>query len=107
MVPETTIRVPQHTAEHVNQRIRAQTETNIASYAAAGPEAIDQRLKELDREWDIERTLEANASTLALIGVVLAATVSPWWLLLPGAVTAFLLSMPSRAGAHLCRTEES
>ena len=48
MVPETTIRVPQHTAEHVNQRIRAQTETNIASYAAAGPEAIDQRLKELD-----------------------------------------------------------
>lgn len=91
MVPETSTRVPQHTAEHVNQRIREQTEANIARYAAAGPEAIDQRLKELDREWDMERTLEANASTLALIGVVLAATVSPWWLLLPGVVAAFLL----------------
>jgi hypothetical protein len=91
MVPETTTRVPQHTAEHINQCIREQTEVNIARYAAAGPQAIDQRLKALDREWDMERTLEANASTLALIGVLLAATVSPWWLLLPGAVTAFLL----------------
>lgn len=91
MVPETTTRVPQHTAGHINQRIREQTEANIARYVPAAPEAIDQRLKELDREWDMERTLEANASTLALIGVVLAATVNPWWLLLPGVVTAFLL----------------
>ena len=90
MVPATTTRVPQHTAEHINQRIREQTEANIARYAAAGPE-IDRRLKELDREWDVERTLEANASTLALIGVVLGATVSSWWLLLPGVVAALLL----------------
>ena len=68
MVPETTIRVPQHTAEHINQRIRAQTEANIAGYAAAGPEAIDQRLKELDREWDIERTLEATPRRLRSSG---------------------------------------
>lgn len=39
----------------------------------------------------MERTLEANASTLALIGVVLGVTVSSWWLLLPGVVAAFLL----------------
>ena len=59
MIPSTVERVPQHTAEHVNQEIRRRTEENVARYAAAGPEAIDRRLAELDREWDIERTLEA------------------------------------------------
>jgi hypothetical protein len=53
--------VPEHTAGHFNECIRRRTEANVAHYAAAGPEAIDRRLGELDREWDIERTLEANA----------------------------------------------
>ena len=69
MIPSTTKRVPAHTAGHVNEEIRRQTEENIARYAAAGPEAIDRRLEELDREWDIERTLEANAATVALVGL--------------------------------------
>lgn len=34
MVPATTTRVPQHTAEHINQRIREHIEANIARYAA-------------------------------------------------------------------------
>lgn len=49
------------------------------------------RLRELDQEWDIERTLEANAATLALVGVVLGATNDRRWLWLPGLVTGFLL----------------
>lgn len=55
------------------------------------PSRIEQRLRELDEEWDIERAIEANASTLALSGVVLAALVDRRFLLLPGVVTAFLL----------------
>ena len=47
------------------------------------------RLAELDREWDIERILEANASTLAF-GVLLGSTVDRRWLALPALVTAFL-----------------
>jgi len=57
---------------------------------AEHPQAINHRLQELDREWDTERTLEANASALGFIGVMLGAFASPWWLLLPATVTAFL-----------------
>ena len=54
-------------------------------------EAIEQRMAELDREWDVERILEVNASTLALTGLVLGVTVNRKWLLLPGIVLPFLL----------------
>jgi len=91
MIPSTAQRVPESTAEHVNDKIRRSTEERIARTVAAGPEAIDRRLSELDREWDTERTLEANASVVILIGLALGAFASPWWFLLPTAVAAFLL----------------
>lgn len=91
MIPPTAGRVTQNTDEQVNERIRRQTEENIARYAQAGPEAISRRLAELDHEWDIERTLEANAATLALVGLTLGATVDRKWFLFPGVIAAFLL----------------
>ena len=91
MLPTTVERVPAHTADEINERIRQRTEENIALYGSAGPEAIDRRLRELDEEWDIERTLEANAATATLVGVGLGALVSRKFLLLPLAVGGFLL----------------
>ncbi len=91
MLPSTRERVPQHTSEAVNAQIRRETEERVAILAATGREAIDQRLKELDREWDIERTLEANAATLSLAGLTLGATINRKWLLFPGIIAAFLL----------------
>jgi hypothetical protein len=91
MVPPTAHRVPQNTAEDVNEQIRRQTDQNIAFYAAQGPAAINRRLAELDREWDIERTLEANASALSLVGLGLGATVDRKWFLFPGVIAGFLL----------------
>ena len=90
MLPATTERVTAHTAEAVNQRIRRETRERIA-YFAEHPHEIPDRLRELDREWDIERTLEANAATLALTGTVLAAAVDRRWLALPAVVLGFLL----------------
>lgn len=87
-LPPTTERVPANTAEAVNQRIRQQTEANLA-YFAVRPEGIDSRLEELDEEWDIERVLEANASALAFTGVVLGAR-DRRYLALSALVTAFL-----------------
>src|SRR5204863_226446 len=63
----------------------------IRPYASAGEAPIAHRLRQLDHEWDIERTLETNAAAIALAGVVLAATVDKRFLLMPGVVTAFLL----------------
>ncbi len=91
MIPTTVARVPEHTAEAANEAIRRQAREDIARIAAAGPEAIDRRLEELDREWDIERTLEANAATVALIGLGLGTFVDRRFYLLPTAVAGFLL----------------
>ncbi len=91
MTSPTTMRVPEHTAGHVNDWIRRQTEQRVARYAEAGSSAIEHRLEELDREWDIERTLEANAATVALVGLGLGAFVDRRFYILPAAVAGFLL----------------
>lgn len=91
MVPSTVARVPSHTAEHVNERIRQETERRVARCAAAGLGAVNRRLAELDHEWDIERTLEANAASASLIGLTLGATVDKKWFIFPAVVSAFLL----------------
>jgi hypothetical protein len=62
---------------------------SVAHFATHQSE-IPDRLEELDREWDIERAIEANASALALVGVGLAAGHDRRWLVLPALVTAFL-----------------
>lgn len=90
IIGSTTGRVSARTADHVNQDIRRQTEAALA-YFAAHPDEIEQRLGELEREWDIERTLEANAAGVSLVGLALAATVNRRWLVLPIGVSAFLL----------------
>src|SRR5436305_12001801 len=85
MLPSTVERVPQHTAAHINEQIRRRTEQNVARFAA-DPTAIEDRLAELDQEWDIERTLEANAATVSLIGLALGAAVDRRFFVLPGLV---------------------
>lgn len=83
-------RVRQATAGDVNQEIDETARLRIAE-VAGDPVAIDRRIQELDREWDTERVLEANASLLTLAGVLLGGLVSRRWLLLAGIVPAFLL----------------
>jgi hypothetical protein len=67
VLPATAERVERNTSDSLNRRIARETEERIRHYAAH-PEQIDRRLAELDGEWDMERTLEANAATLASTG---------------------------------------
>jgi hypothetical protein len=90
MLPATASRVENATSAAINRRFARQVERSIR-YHAEHPEEIDRRLDELDHEWDVERTLEANAATLALTGTLLGAYVDRRFLVLPAAVTAFLL----------------
>ncbi|HZM37184.1 MAG TPA: hypothetical protein VFC18_22190 [Burkholderiales bacterium] len=71
-------------------RIRHQTVANLMKYRGAPEAQINRRLKELDREWDIERTLELNAATLALAGFA-AGAFNRRFLLIPAAVCGLLL----------------
>lgn len=91
MLPTTADRVPINTCSAVNQAIREQTAANVARYKSASQSEIDRRLQELDAEWDIERTIEANASTLMLAGLGLGTFVDKRFYILPAAVATFLL----------------
>ena len=90
MPPTTPERVPAHTSEPVNWRIQQDVADSVR-WHARHPQRIDTRLRELDEEWDIERTLEANAATLALTGTLLGICVDKRFLALPVVVSAFLL----------------
>jgi len=83
--------VRDNTSPDVARRIRTQTEASVAACARGGPAAIEQRLFELDREWDVERFLETGAASLSLLGMALGSTLNRKWFLLPAAVAAFLL----------------
>jgi hypothetical protein len=91
MLPTTADRVPLNTCSAVNQQIREQTAANVARYKSASQSEIEQRLQELDAEWDIERTIEANASTLVLAGLGLGTFADRRFFILPAAVATFLL----------------
>jgi len=90
-LPPTALRVEQSTSQEINTRIELDTALNVERIADQGPAAIELRLAELDREWDIERTLEANAAALTLASLVLGFSVDRRWFALPVVVTAFLL----------------
>ena len=87
-----TDHVRARTKPRVNDRIDEKTIEHLCNYADQSTEAISRRIDELDREWDIERWLETNASSLALGGLVLGVTVSRKWLWVPALVLPFLLA---------------
>jgi hypothetical protein len=91
MTTSTIERVQKNTSEPVNARIQTETKNNVLRIAKEGPRAIDRRLSELDREWDIERMLEANAATAILVGSALGAFVDRRFFALPAVVGGFLL----------------
>ncbi|WP_296330379.1 hypothetical protein [Reyranella sp.] len=88
-MPTTIDRVPHNTVQAVNDRIERATGERLRR-CVGNPLQIERRLRELDREWDIERVLETNASVVAFLGLVLGSAVNRRWLFVPAAVTAFL-----------------
>lgn len=84
-------RVRASTSSDVLDKLDREQLERVAALVGAPPRTITERLRELDREWDVERVLEANASSLTLFGVLLSVTHSRRWLLLAAVVPAFLL----------------
>jgi hypothetical protein len=90
-LPATSSRVERKTDPRLNERIRAQTDAEMTRLEGAAPDDYARRLAQIDREWDIERVLQANASTLVVLGVVFGWRVDRRFLLLPTAVLSFFL----------------
>jgi hypothetical protein len=72
------------------EQIDQQIAQSIRFYASQPESVIRHRIDELDREWDIERRLETNASVAVVATTVLGLTVSKKWFFLTAAVGAFL-----------------
>jgi hypothetical protein len=63
----------------------------VGNVVYAGPEAIERRLEELDREWTIGRIVKVSCGVAIFVGFGLAMFVNPWWFALPAVVGLLLL----------------
>jgi len=86
---ETETRVDANTPEEINRQIHRDMEARVL-YFAERPKDVSRRLDELDREWDIERLLEANAGLFSLMGLPFGVVRSRWYLL-SAVAAAFLI----------------
>lgn len=88
-VSKSDTRVIEHTSEEINRKINQELEARVY-YFADRLDRIENRLYQLEKEWDIERVLEANAAGISLLGLMLGARNHKWFLL-PAVVASFLL----------------
>lgn len=89
--PNESDRVRANTATEINAKIDRQITERVRFYSGKSKDKITQRIHDLEREWDMERLLETNASALAFTGLVLGVIRNKKWLFLPGIVLPFLL----------------
>ena len=80
-----------NTTPETLKKIDTTIEEKVLYYSTQPKEVISERITQLEREWDIERWLETNASSLALMGLILGLTKSRKYLVLSGTVLSFLL----------------
>ena len=90
ILPSTTSRIKNNTPPGINAKIREDTLNNINLYKDSGTAIINDRIEALNREWDIERILTANAGAAVLIASLKCLRKSKWFLL-TGAVGFFML----------------
>lgn len=82
-------RIRKHTTESANRKIDHYTDKEIQAAVTRGPEAIHERLAEIDKEWDIDRVLMLNFAVLVFAQLV-AARKDRRWLWGPLIQTPFL-----------------
>lgn len=80
-----------NTKADVQRKIDGKIRLQIIHYASQPKDVITRRIFELEREWDVERVLEANASGIALGSLVYGLTVNKKCLAITGTVLSFLL----------------
>ncbi len=85
-----TDRVRRHTSNRSQRQIDQANRENVRRFASEPVDMRDARIVQLERAWDMERTLELNAGALALTGALLGLTVDKKWFLLTAGVLGFL-----------------
>lgn len=70
----------------------------MAKTTEASRREVTHRLEQLEREWDIDRFLEMNSTTVALGGVMLALLTSKKFLFIPLMVLSYKLRHSLQGG---------
>jgi hypothetical protein len=91
MIPTTIKQALVKADPRITDRNAEKTRANVARYAGATPQLLEQRLNELDAEWDVERVAATVASLTILGGLTLAVFLGEGWLAIPFVVAALLL----------------
>lgn len=89
-LPPTTHRVEDHTRPDLNDLNRLRANASVARLEEADGVEVDARLADIDREWDVERAINANAGSIVLASTLLGYFVDRRFLLLTAAVFSFL-----------------
>lgn len=78
-----------------HEQAHEQTRQRIEDTVRSSARQVNERIHQLEQEWDVGRATSALMSAIVLTGLVLGIGVSPWWLLLSllGGGALFLLSM--------------
>lgn len=87
-------RVRENTAQYVNEQLDERAADRVRGFARSSREEITARIKELEKEWSIERLIQSEAPVMALGGLGLGAAVSRKFLVLP----AFVFGMVALHG---------
>lgn len=89
--PNEMDRVRRNTLPEQQARIDARIEQNVRAYGTMPADRLDERIRELQQEWSMERYLETNASIIGLTTAFLALVSGRKWLLMTGVVMGFLM----------------
>ncbi len=79
MTPQAEAWYGESAFEKIERRIRKEMEARIHYYARR-TDQIDERLRELAREWNLERVVQANVAILSFSGLMLGAVHRKWHL---------------------------
>ena len=79
------------TSKRKNAAIDQLTLSNIRKYSGKSPDEISQRIRELDKEWDIERVLDLGMSALALSGIASSLVINRYSIILPMLLLLFFI----------------
>lgn len=91
MIPATTDRLVRHTPDRANEVISEHMHDSVARHASGTPQLLEQRLHELDREWDVERLTATLSGVTLLVSVLLVSVFGTAWLVLPALIGVCLL----------------
>src|SRR5512133_3591880 len=93
MESDTTIRdrIRENLPGESNDKYDKKVKSRMAHYKSLTIDEINSRLRKLQGEWDIERALALNASSLALTGAIMGIATRRIWFFRPVVAAGFLI----------------